>query len=137
MIFDLTGSLKSGAPKAHIALGMTADGKARVYRYGYEPLKVGELTTAHIVVKRTGQETVYEAAIPWKELGTGFKPQPGATISAAFGFNDGDGGVRMMSWYHTVSPHDPVTFGRIRLVESPGARRGGPAVPEPAGERHV
>jgi hypothetical protein len=122
MGFDLSGRLQKGGTLAQIALGVTPDGQAHVYRYGYDPaLPPGEMTAARIVVKRQGHETVYATAIPWKEIVSTFTPHAGATISVAFGFNDDNAGLRIMSWFHKVSGLEASAFGRVRLLGSPAA----------------
>lgn len=118
MLFDLSGSLSKSGKFTQIALGTLVDGKPAIYRFD-SPLPQGLLTTTRLVVKRLEHETLYEAAIPWKELGTNFTPKAGTTISTCFGFNDADAGIRMISWFHKVSGKDLTTFGRVRLVDSP------------------
>ena len=116
MAFDLSGSLDKAAKVTQIALGQTRDGKARVFRYNPNAT---ELADAKIAIKRDGMVTIIEAAVPWKDLSPAFVPKPGATISAVFGFNDCDEGIRMMSWFNKVSGLDASSFGLIRLVEPP------------------
>ncbi|OPZ97780.1 MAG: hypothetical protein BWY71_01495 [Planctomycetes bacterium ADurb.Bin412] len=50
--------------------------------------------TAQASIKRTGTETVYEAAIPWGELGIE-PPQPGKVMALNFIVNDNDGQGRL------------------------------------------
>ncbi|MDD5707644.1 MAG: sugar-binding protein, partial [Kiritimatiellae bacterium] len=126
MAFDLTGSLNKAAKVTQIALGQTRDGRARVYRYAPA---AKELNDAVIAVRRDGLDTHIEAAIPWLDLSPDFVPASGATISAVFGFNDCDEGLRMMSWFNRVSGLDAAGFGRIRLVDAANGARPPGAMP--------
>ncbi|MCC6579973.1 MAG: hypothetical protein IT440_05980 [Phycisphaeraceae bacterium] len=118
MAFDMTASQSRSASVTQIALGTTSDGKAHVYRYNPS---AGEWTDARIALVRDGNQTVIEAAIPWCDLHADFIAQPGAAFTTAFGFNECDDGLRMLSWFHKVSGLDASAFGRVTLVNRPAA----------------
>ena len=78
----------------------------------------GPLADAQLAVLRVDGGYVYEAAIPWSDLTDDktFTPKPGHAIAAVFGFNDNNGGTRMMSWFNHVIYKDASTFGQIVLT---------------------
>lgn len=111
------GGREKNSPYTQIALGMVDGGKATVMRYQGAGAS-GPLKDAKVAVRRVGGAYVYEAAIPWTDLTDDktFTPKPGSIITAVFGFNDKDAGVRMMSWFNHVTYKDPTRFGQIVLA---------------------
>ena len=119
LLVDVSRGLRKDAPFQMVTLAAFPD-KARVRRYDGS-LPKGDVPSARIVVKRIGTETVYEAAIPWKELAAEFTPALGQTISIAFTFDDhdgGDSGRRCLSWFSLVSEKNAADFGDIVLTGS-------------------
>jgi hypothetical protein len=70
-----------------------------------------------LVIRRTGQQTCYEARLPWSELGmTG---RLGAKLGCSLQLNDNDGGGRaaFISWGDGLAPAwAPQRFGILTLV---------------------
>ncbi len=117
MLIAPLGGRQKNSPYTQIALGLVDGGKATVMRYqGAGPS--GPLKDAKVAVRRVDGAYVYEAAIPWTDLTDDktFTPKPGRIITAVFGFNDKDAGVRMMSWFNHVTYKDPTRFGQIVLT---------------------
>ena len=75
--------------------------------------------TVKLAVKRKGNITSYEAAIPWSELVVQ-KPAPGSVIGFSLLINDNDGAGRR-GWIEYMSgiggTKDPDLFGDLLLVE--------------------
>jgi hypothetical protein len=116
LLVDTTRGLRKEAPFQMVTLADFTD-HPRVRRYD-GPLPKGDITSAKIVVKRIGTETIYEASIPWGEVSKGFLPAVGKTISIAYSIDDhdgGDSGRRCMSWFSTVSDKNATEFGDITL----------------------
>ncbi len=117
MLIAPLGGREKNSPYTQIALGLVDGGKATVMRYqGAGPS--GPLKDAKVAVRRVDGAYVYEAAIPWTDLTDDktFTPKPGRIVTAVFGFNDKDAGVRMMSWFNRVTDKDPTRFGQIVLT---------------------
>jgi hypothetical protein len=117
LLVDVTRGLRKEAPFQMVTLSDFQD-HPRVRRYD-GPMPKGDVSSAKIAVKRTGAETVYEAAIPWSDLAMGFTPKLGQTISVAFTIDDhdgGDSGRRGMSWFSTVTDKNATEFGDITLT---------------------
>ena len=117
MLIAPSGGREKDSPYTQIALGLVEGGQAMVMRYQGAGVS-GPITNAQVSVRRVDGGYIHEAAIPWAEL-TGdasFTPKPGHAITAVFGFNDKDAGVRMMSWFNRVTYKDPTRFGQIILT---------------------
>ena len=105
------------SPYTQVALGLVEGGTPTIMRYAGAGSE-GPLKDARIAVLRVDGGYVYEAAIPWSDLTDDktFTPKPGHAIAAVFGFNDNNGGTRMMSWFNHVTYKDASTFGQIVLT---------------------
>jgi hypothetical protein len=71
-----------------------------------------------MVVKREGTKTIYEARLPWSQLGA-IAPVAGTQFGLSLQLNDNDGHGRAacMSWGEGIQPAwDPVHFGVTTLV---------------------
>jgi hypothetical protein len=71
-----------------------------------------------VVVKREGTKTIYEARLPWSQLGA-IAPVAGTQFGLSLQLNDNDGKGRAacMSWGEGIQPAwDPVHFGVTTLV---------------------
>ncbi len=124
LLIDPNRGLSKDAPFQMITLAGFQDGQPRVHRYD-GPLPKGQVTAARIALRRDGNETHYEAMVPWRELAADFAPGLGQAISIAFTFNDHDGGNsgrRAMSWFSLVSDKNPAAFGDIVLADSHDVR---------------
>ncbi len=117
MLIAPMGSRERDSAYAQIALGLVKGGQSSVMRY-HGPGPNGPLLAAKVAVKRVDGGYLYEAAVPWRDLtdNPAFKPRAGHPITTAFGFNDKDAGVRMISWYDRVTYKDPARFGQIVLT---------------------
>jgi len=89
------------------------------------PAPAEMITHWQAVVKPTGEKgnCVYQAAIPWRDLGVA-APKAGRTISFALVLNDADDGQRMtggrvrVKWFDGIdTAKNPEGFGDVTLVE--------------------
>lgn len=71
-----------------------------------------------LVVKRDGNKTIYQAKLPWSQLG-GIAPVAGTQFGVSVQLNDNDGKSRAacMTWGEGIQPAwDPGHFGVVTLV---------------------
>jgi hypothetical protein len=81
--------------------------------------KTGLIKNARLVVKRQGNLTIYQAAIPLSELAP-LKPKPGKTVGFALVLNDDDGQGRKgwLEWNTGVAMEKtPYTYGDITFTK--------------------
>src|SRR5262249_3541398 len=105
---DKTHEFIMGAVRGRTALmHMFASGRGR------SPVSGGQLA-----IRRVGNRTIYEAAIPWSELGGG-KPRDGAVFGLAVQINDSEGvRKRTLEWPDgTKGMKDPSKFLAVRLIK--------------------
>jgi hypothetical protein len=120
LYLDLDRKLTSEAPFIMFSLARYPDGP-KILRYDGN-LPQGAVPGAKIAAKRVGNQTFYEAAIPWNEIVRGFKPHLGQTISLGWWIDDRDGGSdigqRRIAWF--AGEKDPALFGDLTLVGASG-----------------
>lgn len=90
-----------------------------VYRLaGPRTMPLGLVTDARVAVRRVGNRTIYEAAIPWVEL-TPARPENGAVVGFSVLVNDNDGQGR--GFIELTPGMDPVKepgkFLALRLIK--------------------
>lgn len=100
------------------ALALTADGP-QLWRF-ICPLGsyVGEVNAAAVAVRRVGDRTHYEAAIPWSEIGE-VKPQAGRLIGMSIAACDWNGEERTVHRFGDgiIGAKEPYRFASIRLED--------------------
>jgi len=120
LLVDTHRGLAQGSPFTLFSLGRYPNG-AKLLRHDGS-LPQGEVPGAQVVAKREGDLTIYEAAIPWKEIASDFSPSAGQAIALAWGVNDHDGGDtsrRQISWFTPASEKNPAGFGDLILTKDP------------------
>ncbi|MDR1144597.1 MAG: hypothetical protein LBK71_00470 [Verrucomicrobiales bacterium] len=118
LLIDTNRTLTLGPNYTMLSLGLLPDG-ARAQRWDGK-LPGGDVPGGKLSVTRQGVLTVYEAAIPWKEIDPAFKPAAGGVISLAWSVDEYDGpgtGRRAMSWFSLAHAKNPSEFGDLLLVE--------------------
>ncbi len=91
-------ALRDAAPDAagysesdhEFILGMVAGRPTACRLAGPKTKSLGPMPGVQVAVRRVGSRTIYEAAIPWAELGPA-KPKDGAAIGFSVLLNDNDG----------------------------------------------
>lgn len=103
------------------AVALTADGPL-VWRYICPPDSyVGAVAGVQVAVRRTDNETLYEVALPWTELGVS-DPVPGGLVGTAIAACDWTGGERKVYRFGDgiIGQKEPYRFASIRLAASGG-----------------
>ena len=101
----------SSGSRTEFGFALTPTGE-RTFRWT-EPR--GPVDAVTCSIRRDGGETLYEAAIPWSELGIAV-PSPGTTLGFALVVNDNDSGIRE-GWLRLFNGiawrKDPSQFGTL------------------------
>lgn len=114
ILFDFDRSFRRDGKPQMITIGMV-DNKPVIHRYD-GPLPKTDITNARIAITRQDGRTLYEAAIPWRELSTTFIPRIGSSISMCLSLDDGDSGRRCLSWFSHATNKNPAQFGNITFT---------------------
>ncbi len=71
-----------------------------------------------LAIRRSGTRTLYEARLPWSELGTSGRLGGKLGLSLQLNDNDGNGRAAIISWGDGLAPAwNPALFGVLTLVE--------------------
>jgi hypothetical protein len=96
-------------------VALTSDGP-QVYRWSAVTGPTGPVATPDVALRRTGNDTIYEIAVPWAQLAPISPPDGILSLSMSLNENDGSGFKGWMAWGGGIdggkdqSLFKPVTF---------------------------
>ncbi|RJE88382.1 hypothetical protein D3P07_10265 [Paenibacillus sp. 1011MAR3C5] len=118
--FSLKLDEKTGAPQGVHELGaaLREGGSASTFRWlAPQPFKPGDIPAMKAGINRSGEQTIYEIALPWSELGV-TAPSEGLQLKFSLLVNDNDGQGRKgwMEYNSGIGYKDERAFGDLFLV---------------------